>query len=55
MGVYPLLQKWAQETTDHMPIEAPPRLRELLERGLAPALADRPSLAELVDELSRTL
>jgi len=53
MGVYPLLQKWAQETTDHMPIEAPPKLRALLERGLAPVRCDRPSLSEFVHELHR--
>lgn len=53
MGVYPLLQKWAQETADHMPIEAPPKLRDLLERGLAPVRGDRPSLSEFVAELAR--
>lgn len=53
MGVYPLLQEWAKETADHIAVEAPPRLRELLERGLAAARADRPSLSEFVDELGR--
>jgi len=52
MGVYPLLQTWGNETADHIAIEAPPPLRDLLERALAPARADRPRLADFVDELS---
>jgi hypothetical protein len=53
IGVYPLLQTWGHETTEHMPIEAPHELRTLLERALAPARSARPSLATFVAELAR--
>jgi hypothetical protein len=52
IGVYPLLQKWACETTDHLSLyEVPRALREILERALSPTPADRPALATFVAEL----
>lgn len=53
MGVYPLLQTWGQETAEHRSIEAPPALGLLLESGLSPTLAARPSLPVFVAELEQ--
>lgn len=53
IGVYPLLQTWGHETAEHIPIEAPRALHELLERGLSPTLAARPPLAAFVAELAQ--
>jgi hypothetical protein len=54
IGTYPLLQTWANETTDHMSLyEVPRALRAVLEPALSSALAGRPDLATFVAELER--
>lgn len=52
MGVYPLLQTWGHETADHLTLQVPIELRALLERALAPTLAERPRLAAFIDQLA---